>query len=211
MNRIKQLLTRIQNLIEPLDDRICLLYWEFANSGREELQAQIVDTEMEIHSVLSNAQDYHEIKELLKQHDLNTDDLRCLQLLHNEFTSRQESEDIARRKAEISSSIDGDYANFRAELNGRPVSANDILDVLQNCTASSVRQAVWEAGKEIGPVVAEKVQELVRLRNQTATDLGYRDYYDMSLLLQEIDEKDLISLFDNLEQLTRAPFASVKG
>ncbi|MEZ5339308.1 MAG: M2 family metallopeptidase [bacterium] len=196
--------------MSPIDTELCEVYWELANTGNEALQQRIVDLEMRMHAVYSNSDDFSTIRSALEDSSHTGETRRVLELLHNEFAGSQESEDIARRKSEISASIDGDYANFRAELNGEKLSANDILDVLKHCNASPVRKATWEAAKCIGPVVAPKILELVELRNRTARELGYRDYYDMALQLQEIDEHEMLSSFRRLEELTREPFARLK-
>ena len=46
--------------------------------------------------------------------------------------------------------------------------------------------AAWDASKEIGPRAAPQVRELARARNEAARGLGYRDYFAMSLELQEL-------------------------
>jgi peptidyl-dipeptidase A len=51
----------------------------------------------------------------------------------------------------------------------------------------------------------------VTLRNQAARQLGFPNYYSMQLTLQEIDEDELFRLFDELDDLTREPFAALKA
>jgi peptidyl-dipeptidase A len=52
---------------------------------------------------------------------------------------------------------------------------------------------------------------LVKLRNQTAQKLGFRDYYALSLYLNEQDEAALLALFAQLDELTRRPFLELKA
>src|SRR5690606_9135302 len=118
-----------------------------------------VDLEMGMHAIFSDSQTFQLIRDALEDSANDGETRRVLELLHNEFAGSQESEELARRKAELSTSIDGDYANFRAELNGEKLSANDVLDVLKHCSASPVRKATWLAAKRIGPVVAPKILE----------------------------------------------------
>ncbi|MCB1221053.1 MAG: M2 family metallopeptidase [Planctomycetales bacterium] len=211
MTAISDLISSLETRVDPLSREICEVYWEMANTGNEELHARMVELEMGMHAIFSDAQAFATIREALADEQYSGETRRVLELLHNEFAGSQESEEIARRKAELSTSIDGDYANFRAELNGEKLSANDILDVLKHCNASPVRKATWQAAKRIGPVVAPKILELVELRNRTARELDYRDYYDMSLKLQEIDEHEMLTGFRKLEELTREPFAALKA
>ena len=211
MSDIAQLISTLESRIDPLDREMCEVYWEMANTGDESLQERLVDLELALHAIRSDSADFERIRQGLTRGEGDAEQLRILQLLYNDFAASQESTEIARRKAELSTSIDGDYANYRAELNTERLSSNDILDVLKHCTATPVRKATWLAAKRIGPVVAPKILELVELRNRTARELGYRDYYDMALQLQEINETEMLAMFSELEQLTREPFARRKA
>ena len=211
MSDIAQLIASLESRIDPLDLELCEVHWEMANTGNTALQDRMVELEMALYAIRSDAAVFARIRDGLADSTLDQEQHRILQLLHNDFAFAQEPEELARRQSELSSSIDGDYANFRAELNGERLSANDILDVLRHCSASPVRKATWCSAKRIGPVVAPKILELVDLRNRTAHEMGYRDYYDMALQLQEIDETGMFAVFSELEQLTRAPFAGAKA
>src|SRR5262249_44293385 len=78
-------------------------------------------------------------------------------------------------------------------------------------TESGVRKDVWEASKVVGAKVEQDLKELVSLRNQAAKELGFPNFHAMSLFLNEQDGKDLIALFDDLDRLTKEPFASAKA
>jgi peptidyl-dipeptidase A len=71
-----------------------------------------------------------------------------------------------------------------------------------------VRQ-VWEASKQVGQEVAELVRELARVRNEAARRQGFRDHFQRSLTLSEIDEAELVSLFEKLEADSRRPFQAL--
>jgi peptidyl-dipeptidase A len=64
--------------------------------------------------------------------------------------------------------------------------------------------------KQVGQQVAEDVRELARLRNAAARAQGYRDHFHRSLILDEIDEQELLALFDDLEKQSREPFTRLK-
>ena len=63
----------------------------------------------------------------------------------------------------------------------------------------------------MGGVVAPRLRELAELRNQAARQLGFADYWDMQIRLQEHDPQQLLALFAELEQLTREPFTRMKA
>src|SRR5690606_20503762 len=62
----------------------------------------------------------------------------------------------------------------------------------------------------VGRKVEDKLKQVVNFRNQIARELGYRDFFAMSLAMQEIDERDLLATFDSLDRLTAKPFAELK-
>ena len=52
--------------------------------------------------------------------------------------------------------------------------------------------------------------ELVGIRNAAARDLGFENYYSMMLQLDELDERELFALLDELERGTRPLFETYK-
>src|SRR5262249_11899009 len=116
---------------------------------------------------------------------------RQLRLLHLAYLGNQSDpaviDDIVRKEKVLESL----FNNYRAELGGERVSDNRIKEILKAEGRSEVRQAAWEASKQIGAQAAEGVRELARLRNAEARRLGFRDHFAMSLELQELSERRL--------------------
>ena len=77
-------------------------------------------------------------------------------------------------------------------------------------TATRVRTA-WEARKQIGPVVADGLREITRLRNEAARAVGFPDYWHAQLLLDELDPERLIETLEQVDASTRAPFQAMKA
>jgi peptidyl-dipeptidase A len=55
------------------------------------------------------------------------------------------------------------------------------------------------------------VKKLVKLRNEVAKDLGFKNYHEMSLTLSDQDPHEVSKLFNELDSLTQKSFAAVKG
>ncbi len=70
---------------------------------------------------------------------------------------------------------------------------------------------IWEGLKQVGPVVAGKLVELAEIRNQAAEKLGFANFWDMQVRLQEHDPVQLLAIFQELERLTQQPFAAMKA
>jgi len=65
--------------------------------------------------------------------------------------------------------------------------------------------------QKAGEIAASEVIELVKMRNKLAKQLGFKNYYSMSLELGEQDEKEIINIFSELKQLTDEPFKKLKN
>jgi len=208
---VSSFIAELEQRASPIDDELCLTYWEFANTGNSALQPKLVELEMRMHAIFSDPQSFQQVKAWRDGGGLPAEQARIIALLYYGFLVNQEPEALARRKAELDAEISGHYANFRGEVDGKKLTNNDIKDILKQSDDSRQRRQAWEASKQIGPVVRELILELVGKRNETARMLGFRDYYAMRLEAQEIDENELYALLDKLEQLTREPFANAKA
>ena len=60
-------------------------------------------------------------------------------------------------------------------------------------------------------MVEPELLQLVKLRNQAARQLKFKNYHELKLYLNEQDGKELVPLFDKLDNLTRGPFEAAKA
>ncbi len=67
----------------------------------------------------------------------------------------------------------------------------------------SERLAVWQASKEVGPVLKPGALELRDLRNQTVQALGYSDFFTYQVSDYGMTTDEMIRLCDNLVQQVR--------
>ncbi|MGB7978518.1 MAG: M2 family metallopeptidase [Chlamydiales bacterium] len=114
-------------------------------------------------------------------------------------------EEIAQREALLAQS----YANFRPELDGKQLSENDIWEWMKKENNPVKRKKIWEASKQIGPLLAPQILALVRLRNQSAQVLGYSDYFQMQLDLQEVEPKWLLKTLEDLSLQSERAYSEV--
>lgn len=131
---------------------------------------------------------------------------RSLRLIRLSAAKAQQDEETIQRITDLEASIRGTYYTYRAEVDGKRLSDNELDEILTESSDSDrVRQA-WLASKEVGALVADELRQLARTRNQAAQKQGFRDHFARSLELNEIDESDLFRLFGELEQLTNDPY-----
>jgi len=127
---------------------------------------------------------------------------RQLRLLVLAYRAQQMPPETIERIVALEKSLESRFNNFRAELNGRRVTDNELRDLLRDSNDVAERRAAWEACKQIGAQVRPELLDLVRLRNAAARDQGYANFYSMMLELDELDEEELFAVFDELDRET---------
>lgn len=197
---------------KDLRRELYLASWNFEVTGSEEAKNIRVEKEIAITKVYADKEKYKKLKEFeasgqIKDHDLK----RHLTLFLNSFESEQKDEELIDKLVNLSAEVNDKYNNFRGHIDGKKLSDNDILSILHESNDNEYRKKAWEASKEIGSEVAEQVIELVKLRNQTAQKLGYKNHYEMSLKQEEIDYNYLFNTLDKLKELTDEPFRQEKA
>src|SRR5262249_20529114 len=107
--------------------------------------------------------------------------------------------------------VEQQFNVYRAKVEGQELSDSQVRKLLKDSTDSDRRQKVWEASKGVGAAVEADLKELVKLRNEAATKLGFKNFHAMTLTLNEQSGDELIQLFDDLDQLTKEPFTTAKA
>lgn len=136
---------------------------------------------------------------------------RELDVMVRTFLPGQADPALQKQIVELESDVAQIFNTYRSRVGERILTENDIRAILASTTDSAAAEAAWKAYMRVGEKTAGPLRELARLRNETARQLGFSNYYSMSLALQEIDEQELLKLFDELDALTRAPFTRLKG
>lgn len=136
---------------------------------------------------------------------------RRLDVLWRALLGKQVDPALLARITTLENEVEQGFNTYRGTIDGKPVTQNQIDDILHASTDSKALKAAWEAQKAVGPVVAPKLRALVRLRNEVARHLGFRDFYALRLAELDLNEEDLLALFDELDRLTKGPFLKAKA
>ncbi len=136
---------------------------------------------------------------------------RQIEVLYLMMLGKQVDPALLKRVTKLESEVEQAFNTYRGVLNGKKVNQSEIEKVLAASKDSKQLQAAWEAQKGVGALVASKVIALAKLRNQVAKSLGFRDFYALRLAEAEIKETQLVTLFDELDRLTRKPFLAAKA
>ena len=135
---------------------------------------------------------------------------RELDVMFRAFLPGQADPELRKRIVDLEADVDQIFNTHRSAVGGKTLTENEVRAVLADTTDSAAAEAAWRGYMEVGGKAAPKLLQLVRLRNELARQLGYAHYFNMQMALQEIDETELFRLFDELDQLTREPYARLK-
>ncbi|MEP6975150.1 MAG: M2 family metallopeptidase [Spartobacteria bacterium] len=90
--------------------------------------------------------------------------------------------------------------SFQFKLKGKPITANEIDNLLNSSTDLAERKAVWEASKEIGPVLKENLMILRDMRNGVAGEINYPDYYTLQTAAYGMSADEMLKMNEQFMQ-----------
>ncbi len=181
-------------------------YWILETTGAPDAADLKADLDTELKMLFNDPETYKKLLAWEKEvHDPIA--ARQLNILIRAFKQNQVPKELLEEISQKEAALAQSYANFRPELNGEKLSENEIRERLKKENDPAKRKKVWEASKEIGAVLAPQIIALVHLRNKGAKALGYSDYFQMQLDLQEVDAKWLLKTLDELSQKSDKAYA----
>ncbi len=195
----------------PVAFQTNLAYWNAAITGEDEEFSIFEELSVQLTEVYSNKKDFRTLKKIQDAGIISDPlDKRQLHLIYNAFLDNQVSPDLMRKRITLETEIEKQYNNFRVEIRGREINDNEIERILKTSVNSDEVKEVWEAHKKIGTLVSKDILRLVKLRNKISVKLGFNNYHEMSLILNDQHPEEVSALFDELDQLTHDAFAKQK-
>jgi peptidyl-dipeptidase A len=186
-------------------------YWKAATSGKQEDFEAFAQADLELRMLHSDRARFDQIERLLASRDgLDPKTLRALEIAELSFRGNMLPAETLEKMSSEAAAIEQLFNTYRAEIDGRRLTNNDLLDILATEKDSARRQAAWEASKAVGAEVAPRLIALAKLRNEAAHSLGFENYWDMQVRLQEHDPVQVLAIFDQLEKLTNEPYRQMK-
>ncbi len=197
--------------IRPVEILVNRMWWQANTSGQDEDFARKVEAENRLNALLSDRAAFEQLK-TLREAPLSDPLLhRQIELLYLQFLGKQVDPELLRQMTAKANQIEQAFNLFRAEVEGESLTDSQVRQILTESTDSSRRKAVWQASKRVGETVEADLRDLVRLRNESAKQLGFSDYHSLQLALNEQNADELLALFDQLDELTREPFQQSKA
>ncbi|MDP2947771.1 MAG: M3 family metallopeptidase [Nanoarchaeota archaeon] len=207
---------QIQQFIKEKEDQISEFcknlnksYWRASLSGKKEDYEEYAKEEIKLKELLSKKEDFEKLKNL-KEEKTNEILDRQIKLLYYTFLSNQGNFSLTEKITKKVSETELKFNTFRAEINGKNFTENEIKEILKKETDNKKLKEAWTSIKRQGKLVEKDILEIVELRNEKAKALGFENYYQFSLEIGEQNEQKLELLFKELENLTDKPFREMK-
>ena len=186
--------------------------WEFSTTGDPAVQEQLRDLTLRYREHFGDAARFAALAHWRESGAAGDDALlaRQLDLYWRDYLGGQEDPATRAELARLGTEQQGLFNRFRASLDGKEWSENDLNEALAEDTSSERVKVIWEAAKQIGAQAERRALEMVRLRNESARAQGFRDAYQRGLVLSEVDETRLFELLGALERASDAPYRAAK-
>jgi len=198
----------------PVARELNLAYWQATTTGESAAFQRASELDLQLRRLYADPDGFARLTAWAADPSIAATDpllARRVLLARDAFAPNQIDPELLARMVALGTEVEEIFSTHRGTIDGREVDENEILDVLGGSTDRALRRKAWEASKQVGPLVADKLRELVRLRNQAARQAGYPDYYQMSLTLSEQDPATIQALFADMAERSRAPFEQLKA
>lgn len=211
MQEIRTFLNERVTALQKMMTESSQAYWDFTTTGSPDMQSRLASIREASARFLSSREDFAKICAYREAGVADPLLARELDVLYRMYLSNQLDAETIQKAVQLEMAISSEFTNFRATHNGKRLSNNEILDVLQNSLNTEERKAVWLSSKQIGQKVAPILLELVKLRNEASRKLGFSDFYSSTLAMTELDESEMFAVLDRLKDLTDEPFRKAKA
>lgn len=201
--------------MRPLEVQGGVAWWNANTTGNDEDFKKKEEAQNKIDEALADAKMFARVKAAKGAADKGEIKAplvaRQMQLLYLQYLEKQVAPELLKKITAKANAVEKTFNVFRAKVDGQEIADSKVRSTLKESTDSELRQKVWEASKGVGAAVEADLAELVKLRNEAATQLGFKNFHAMTLNLNEQDGAELIKLFDDLDALTREPFTKAKA
>ncbi|MDO4558599.1 MAG: M2 family metallopeptidase [Planctomycetia bacterium] len=221
IRKAKRSIQRHHQLIRPLEIEMNLQWWAANTAGTDESYARKAAAETAMSTAYANRDEFMRLKSLLSDGrfaelaDSGDQELRHLYrqtvLLYQSHLSQQVDPVKIRECYDLSNQMERMFNTYRPVIDGVQVLESTCRRKLFTETDSHELRKAWEALKGACPTIEPLFIDLVKRRNESAVSIGFRDYHQMSLAVNEQNQDEIIALFDQLDQLTRKVYQREKA
>lgn len=207
----RQFLRDYEAKIIPLSKDVALAGFQASISGKDEDFNRSSALQIQLKRITADPGEFTKLKAFKQGGQIREPLLkRQLDIIYDRYLENQIPSARMEEMVKLQAQIEQKFNTFRAQVDGKTLTDNDIEQILRTSDDSRRLETVWKASKEIGLLVAPDILKLVKLRNAAARQLGFANFQQMQLTLNEQDPQAIESLFDELDTLTRDGFTDLK-
>jgi peptidyl-dipeptidase A len=211
-DRARKFMETYTTKIRPLEVKSSLAWWKANTTGKDEDFKRKEEAQNRIDEVLADKKAFQRVKAIKEEGHIDDPIVaRAIDVIYLAYLEKQVDPALLKKMTAKSNAVEKAFNVFRAKVDGKEMTDSEVRKVLKTSKNSERRRAVWEASKKVGKAVEADLKELVKLRNEAAVKLGFKNFHALQLHLNEQNGDDLIKLFDQLDFLTRGPFQSAKA
>ncbi|MFT7620447.1 MAG: peptidyl-dipeptidase A [Planctomycetota bacterium] len=186
--------------------------WRVKKNGRPADQRIYAERAEALQNVYANRENFARVRTYDDEHlsnEIGTQ--RQIHLMRLRFAAAQVPIQRSERMAELVGEIDQISHTYRVHVGSKKFSLIEVRENLAESNDKKLRKALWMGARsDLGEDVGDHAIRLVGVRNRTARDLGYSNFFQMTLKLKEIDETFLTKLLNKLVSTTEAEFTQSK-
>jgi peptidyl-dipeptidase A len=209
--QLEKFITAHVEKIKPIRKKASLAYWNAAITGDSKDYDKFSKLQLKIRQIYTNPEEFTFLRDIKESGQVKDAKLaRQLDELYNAYLENQIEPQLLKKIVDLGTEIEKNFSTFRGTISGKKVTTNEIKKILKTETDSVKRKEAWLASKQVGPVVATNIIQLVKLRNEAARKVGFDNYHTLSLTVAEQTVGEVDRIFNELYELTNEPFAKLK-
>lgn len=206
----KRLISDHVRRIRPLEIEVGKRWWEASVTGSEAAFQSKQEAENRLDRALADHQRFVKLSACDRAGLEDKLLRRQIRVLRLQALPKQIDPELLEQMTARSNAIEKRFNVFRAKVGKRELADSEVRKILKESQDPQERQAAWEASKQVGAEIEQDLRALVAMRNKAAAQLGFTDYHALLLEVNEQSQSQVLSLFDELDRLTREPFAKAK-
>ncbi len=209
--RARRFIEGYESAVRPLEIAAARGNWTASITGTDKDFRQKEEAETQLDLKLADPRAFAELKAIREHPPADKLLQREIEVLYLEYLPNQVELELLKQMRAESNVVEQAFNVFRPVVGGHEMTDNEVRRILTTSKDSAQRRAAWEASKRVGAQVEPHLKRLVKLRNQNARKLGFKDFHVMQLSVNEQSQQEVLALFDELDALTRQPYRQAKA
>ena len=203
-------LKKLNEKLNELSYQCNIAAWNLSTTGKDEYAAQAEHADLTMRLFLADKQRFDTVNSMLAAGDREEFERRQLTIIHDMMVENQLDREMLQQLVSKQIALQGITTKFRGTIDGKEVNNKQIEEILRTSIDNDLRKKAWLASKQVGAVLEPGLMDLIKLRNESAVKLGYANYYEMSIQLQEFDGEWLKQTLESYRDQTDTLFRRVK-